>query len=384
MDLRNKTLLFVSQYAALYEGNFILSLKALEQELRNKYHAKVVYVFPFESHTKKWMPDFEKVHKTYFITEKSRNGILKQLENIMEEVRPQLVHTHFDGFDIPVVKAVRHLQKKLGVRIEIVWHLHDELRFHKNWLKAIYQFYCFLRHYHYYGRKVSTIAVGARVCRFTNAFKQLAIGKWKFSHPYRYNELIPNGIDLKRFEPIKAATDRHLTPFTFLAYGGRNAQKRVDLLFEAGKIAASKGLDFKCIITQGVDTQQVVHGGGKMHWLDIVRPTDNIVELFEKSSCFVSTSAYETFSYAIAEASIWGLPVIQSDIEGTMWNAENPSCFLFRSGDASHLAYVMETVMNMDKEKLAAACRKSQQNNIDRYNIGTWTNRIIAFYEKIK
>lgn len=43
-------------------------------------------------------------------------------------------------------------------------------------------------------------------------------------------------------------------------------------------------------------------------------------------------------SMAIAEASIWGLPIIESDIIGTSWNRNNPSTFLFEAGNVEMLA----------------------------------------------
>lgn len=73
-------------------------------------------------------------------------------------------------------------------------------------------------------------------------------------------------------------------------------------------------------------------------WLEIVPESDNIATIFEKATCYISASYYETVSMAIAEASIWGLPIIESDIIGTSWNRNNPSTFLFEAGNVEMLA----------------------------------------------
>ncbi|MBF0846977.1 glycosyltransferase, partial [Streptococcus danieliae] len=73
--------------------------------------------------------------------------------------------------------------------------------------------------------------------------------------------------------------------------------------------------------------------------------TKDIASLFNSVDCFISSSEYETFSYAICEASVFGLPVIQSDIAGTMWNAENPSTFLFKVNDAVALCKQMDMLI---------------------------------------
>ena len=68
MDINNKTIVFVCQYAAPYEGNFILSLKALESKLMEQFQAKAIYVFPNNAKTQVWMMSFQKAHKVHFIS----------------------------------------------------------------------------------------------------------------------------------------------------------------------------------------------------------------------------------------------------------------------------------------------------------------------------
>ena len=115
------------------------------------------------------------------------------------------------------------------------------------------------------------------------------------------------------------------------------------------------------MITKGVGTADFVenrYGGRIPEYIELVNQTSNIASLFEKSQCFISASLQETMSMAIAEASIYGLPVIQSDILGTWWNADNPSTFLFRVNDTNDLLKQMKCVMDYDEHLLDDMCKQ--------------------------
>lgn len=139
-------------------------------------------------------------------------------------------------------------------------------------------------------------------------------------------------------------------------------------------------------ITRGTDTDNVVaekFGNKVPNWCHVVDQRENINELFEMADCFVSSSDAETFSYAICEATIANMPVIQSDIDGTLWNADNPSTFLFKQGDGNSLADAMMNYMKTNPRNLQQACLETRQNNLGRYGLYAWCERIIRFYEQL-
>lgn len=161
-------------------------------------------------------------------------------------------------------------------------------------------------------------------------------------------------------------------------------QKRVDLLLLAADKLIKTGYKLKVVIVDG-HKPSVAYTifDIKPEWLTEINPQEDINQIFSLADCFVSTSVHETFSYAIAEASIFGLPVIQSDIEGTMWNAANPSSFLFKSEDISGLEKAMLKVMEAPSDELVQACNTTRENNIRDYSIDSWSNKIMAFFENI-
>lgn len=146
-----------------------------------------------------------------------------QLEHIFKEICLNIVHTHFDGYDVPVVKALRKLNKENNT--EVVWHLHDHLGFMPDIACKVYQMCGFIRHYGRFAKNVSAIGVCTEVAYFTNTWHKL----W---HGCSFKQLavIPNAIDTTRISTIKENT---IVGHSFLAFGGRNIQKRIDLLIDA-------------------------------------------------------------------------------------------------------------------------------------------------------
>lgn len=88
-------------------------------------------------------------------------------------------------------------------------------------------------------------------------------------------------------------------------------------------------------------------------------------------------------SMAIAEASIWGLPIIESDIIGTSWNRNNPSTFLFEVGNVEMLAEKMEEFLNMDKEILIKNSHISKSKNMKKLSMDSWVNEVIRIFIKV-
>lgn len=164
-------------------------------------------------------------------------------------------------------------------------------------------------------------------------------------------------------------------------------KKRIDLLLKAALIINSS-VNTRCrvLLTQGTDTVEVVNEIFDNHipnWVEIIPQSNNILSIFEMADCFVSTSVHETFSYAICEASVYGLPIIQSDISGTEWNLHNPSTFSFKSLDVEDLHRAMLAVMSNDSSDLQEKCLETRKRNLAEYDIQNWCKHIINFYNTI-
>lgn len=222
MELENKTIIHIAQYAAPYEGNFIKSLKFLETSLA-EIGCKMAYIFPEKAKEQSWWNDFEKSH-TVYTTQNDVKKSSRELYNIFEIERPAIIHTHFEGYDTPAKIASDKFRKKYGFNIQNVWHLHDYFTYVSNPIKKLYQKWCFFNHYCLMAKDVAVIGVCDEVKAFVSVFKKIS------GNPFYSEITIPNGIDISRISVQKQWSHGVKT---FLAYGGRNVQKRIDIILRA-------------------------------------------------------------------------------------------------------------------------------------------------------
>lgn len=104
MEFQDKRILVCSHYSAPYAGNFIKSFLFL-----SKYVSEIAFVFPLETKERDWIKDIK--HKVYFASPVSPKSC-QELESIIQDFQPNIVHCNFEGYDIAAVQAIRHLDMK--------------------------------------------------------------------------------------------------------------------------------------------------------------------------------------------------------------------------------------------------------------------------------
>lgn len=391
MDLYNKNILIVSGFAAEYGGNFILMLKSLAARLKKEYQCKIFFVFP-QQVQKQWLCDLSKEYIVRF-TQNTYSKTAKEILAFINEYDINLIHTHFEVYDIPVAKAIRSSKRE----IKSVWHLHDHMTLEKRnlsfaLLRKLKTHLNYWLQYGFWGRKAFFAGVSAEVTHIATHYREHIFKFPKmFSNDdfkrtdWPYAEVVINGIDISRINKTNEKKEEHKY-FRFLTFGGDAFGKGISTILKASEILKSGGCRFELVITNGYKTPQLLEqyfGNQTPEWLKIVNQTNNISQLFNACDAYISASLYETMSMAIAEASIFGLPIIQSDIPGTLWNSDTPSSFLFKVEDAADLAIKMKTVIESDKELLQEQCNVSSQINTRRLDMNLWCEKIANIYKRL-
>ena len=378
MDIKGTTVVHLAQYAAPYLGNFVKSLMCLERRIAGA-GGRMIYVFPPQASGCAWFDDFASCHVVRLVKPEPEG--VADIESIIKKFNGKvLMHTHFEGYDEAVCKAVRHS----GYDIPVVWHLHDHLSYQPNILKALYQRWCFFRHYCLttLRSRVYTIGVSQDVDAFVH----------RFCGRFKGRIVLPNGIDSSRIYKTKDWKTKGDGVCRFVCLGGRNVSKRIDIVLEAFKLLYKSGrLKAGATIlhvVKGTDSDEVfsrVFGSDAAlpQWLEPIEQDEDIVRVFDGIDCFISAAQHETFSYAVCEATLYGLAVIQSDIPGTMWNAGNPSVMLFKSLDVSDLADKIDDFISIDRHKLTEDTAITAARNRTKYTLDAWCDSVLKMYEKI-
>ncbi|MBS3200925.1 glycosyltransferase family 4 protein [Turicibacter bilis] len=307
-------------------------------------------------------------YKIYFVEEVNRKNtskIIEELKKIFNKENPDIIHSHFDGYDVPMVKAS-------SSNVIKICHRHNNfdisnLPIHKK----LYAVYNVKKNMWYLKDKTLSIFTAEEIrSEFLN---KKYIDKEK-------SVTIINGINTKRLDSQSPYINSYNKPIIFSFIGDWH-RKGADILFSAiEKINADNLNVYLAIICK--ENYLIDKIGYIPEWVILLDTTDNMKEYYSMADLFISASRKETFSYALAEAIYCKIPCLSSDVEGVQWAKEIPSVDFFENENVSSLVRKIKVMLN---------CKPTEKVLIDpkniiiqKYSETVWTNKIIDFYESCK
>jgi glycosyltransferase involved in cell wall biosynthesis len=202
--------------------------------------------------------------------------------------------------------------------------------------------------------------------------------------------VVKNGIDIER--ATSASTSRadmrtrwnlNQGVFTFLHFGGDPVTKGVDLLLRAGAQADAHGLCFAVVIVGGnrtMESVRAIFGDEMPDWLRVVQPTECVADFYAAADCMLSSSRWEGFAYAVAEAMAAGLPVITTDVPGLRWTAASSGVMLVPL-EPSSLASAMVAMIHSTQRP---ACAQANRQLISQsYSVDGWASGVTRIYTEL-
>lgn len=380
-------------YSSECGGSFIPSWKYYADMLARRFKIETGWVFPYQQE-KDWIRQLKNDYPVYFIPLPNGKKVVMELGKIISQFQPDIIHTHFEQYDISVAKAV----KRFGSNIKMVWHIHDYMDFSVKGqtyplLRYVRRRVLYALRYHIYGKNAWFVPVSLEMAHFVNHFRHHFFTVPKEYIPEKTNVLseritpLLNGLFLPRLGdlPQRKAKQRSIA-FRFLSFGTNFHRKGIATLLAAGKLLSNKKYEFQIIITRGNNLEKSVRSyfaGNLPPWVKIVPQTDQVRDLFLNADCYISPSRRETMCYAIAEAEMFLLPVIQNDSYGTLWNADMPSVFLFPSDNDIRLAEQMKQVMTADEEELSEKTLQTRERLQKLLDLDCWCERLVEIYKSL-
>ncbi|MBI5823974.1 MAG: glycosyltransferase family 4 protein [Chloroflexi bacterium] len=179
--------------------------------------------------------------------------------------------------------------------------------------------------------------------------------------------VFPWGVDLEHFR-MRNAEGRIREGFVLFCNRAWETRYGVDVLARAFVKAAQQREDVGLILlnggSQGAQIRQILQSGGVLDRVTFggqVSQTD-LPRWYHMADLYISPSHVDGSSVSLMEALACGLPCLVSDIPANKeWIIEDENGWLFRDGDAGHLAGKILAAMNQ-REKMPGVGRAGRRS----------------------
>lgn len=342
-------ILLVADYAAPYEGNFINSIKRLEEKVK-KNDGKMIYSFPEKAKNIDWIVELGKTRKVYFHS-RSVFDNLKYFEKIIKENEIDRIYSHFC---IPRTQFALKIISKLK-KIILVQHYHNHYQMPSNSIKKMLLEYIF--------KGDLNIGCSESVAK---------------SIPYKNVIAIPNAINfqrLEKYEHIKLAEDNRIV---ILMFGFDYERKGVDIAIKALEEIAEK-YNIILAISIAVKLEQL-----KQKIMDEFReipkfvkflePRDDIASYYYASDIFLSAAREEGLCYSNIEAVYCKVKCIFSNLEEQPLDI--PYVVGFESENVNDLKDKIVKLIEKDELNNEIEKNESQKYVKEKYDIDKWTDEV--------
>lgn len=369
MDKREKVA-FLCDYKSYYGGNFIPSLLALEDGLKQR-KKECVYIFPEDAKERYWIQYLKQTGRTviFFKSNLSRKKFLQQLDFIVRENNVEILHVHFGN----VLNA--ELYSFINKKVKVYIHLHSDFTAGE---KTIREQITNMVIYHLLSKNVQFISVSKSFLKYNN----------------KKTTWIPNGLATNRI-PCEHKTGMELRRELGLAesdvlceiFGWSPVIKGVDIAVRAIKqlneqrkqkiyLAIVCGREYtaekmKKYISDFTDLK------GNESYLIYLPPIEDVFSYHEASDVLISSSRSEGFPYSILEMLSLGKYCVVSKIPGTLWAEKYSTVYSFKKDNIEGC-----------KNAILNAIKDNKTNNIeikkmiqDEYSIDRWVDSVIRCYQ---
>jgi len=203
--------------------------------------------------------------------------------------------------------------------------------------------------------------------------------------------VIPNGVDLQRFE---AATPADLAQFdvptgarTVLTIGRLHRQKGIDALIQAMRDVMSEAADIHLLIAgEGAERdklQQLAAEAGYGARIHFVGWSDDVPSLLHASDLFVLASRWEGMPNVLLEAMAARRPVVATDVEGVRECVEDGrSGVIVPPDDAAALSTAIAGLL-ADPERATSLAAAAQAQVRQHFTWQATTDQYVALWYRL-
>ena len=351
-------MMIITDYAAPYEGNFIESLKKLNEKIVEQKN-DVIYFFSPKAKDKNCVKGLQNLgYKVYFGSENAVVNI-KLMKKVIKQEGISVLYTHFCSLKNQVqIKLI----KMLNPKIKLICHFHN--------------------HYNAEGKfprkQLAYISYNGDLNIGCSESVMDSIPYTKKKKVYVDNCIFFERLD--KYRDIKI--DETGKKFVILMFGFDYYRKGVDIA-----IKAIKDLDINDNIVLAISLSKNKEKNEKIiceefgyipKFVKFLDPIDDIATYYRNSNLFLSAAREEGLCYSIVEAAYCEKKIVSSIIPGSVQNI--PGEVLFENENYVELSRIIKQLYYDNKTKKEEQAKKFVENN---FSIDKWVNGVIKNIEKI-
>lgn len=372
----SNSILHLTDYGAPYEGNFVASLRALEQRLAEDGTA-MIYVFPKRAGEMPWAQDMRREKENVYLIERDGFfGYAGQIRRLLRQNNVSILHAHFIHYTEKL--AALFAAKTCGHRVKTVLHLHNHLVIPNSRFRSLPQrFYLsFVSRFVCCSKSVADhlIADGIAPSRVAVAENAIAFER------------------LDAFEPLQRellgiAPDEKVA----LMFGFHFLRKGVDLAVEAVRSLRESNEPVTLAVVLSSRKEEVeaailrqLGAADLPNWIKLLPARSDVAAYYRLADVFLSPSREEGFCYSLIEAVYCGTPVLASAIDAQKDLALPPESFVPPENAEALCTAIARVVRKPHSPERSLALERAGRRVVETYSLPVWAERVSRVYSEIR
>ncbi len=358
----------IMNYAAVYRGNFMESLTALDERLKEK-DTVTIYLFckDAEKAAKIWIDDMVSAGDIVRFLSDDHKADVRLIKDLIREYNVKLIHTHF--LTMPQFLSIYCANRRSN--LPIVMHMHNHSKKAGNIIKRKIS--------HFIYRKCYMVACSKSV--YDSLIRD---------YPKNKKCYIDNGVYFERLEKFETLDKRDFgvseDEKLLLIFGFDFYRKGVDLAIKAVSDLRKAGLKYSLLVSLSTNFEEAESNVKKIlgevpDWIKLIKARSDVASFYNAVDMFLSPSREEGLPYSVIEAEYSRCNVVLSNISAQI-HLKLKYGVWFKKDDPEDLKNAILKAEKLREEKL---------NNMDsvkefmreNYSLSKWVDEVVELYGSI-
>lgn len=358
----------IMDYAAPYEGNFIPSIKNLEEHLK-RIDVRLIYLFPKSAEEIEWVRMLLKEGKVVyflnssFFSKKVKYANIKYLNTILRDEEVGIIHTHFVAYNYTLA-----LMKSLFLHnVRVIGNFMNE--FHPPFNK-------------YRGIKILITKISFET--FIASSSAVAQSLIQAGITARKIKIINNSLDTVHLQNKESINIRENEgQKVVLMFGWPFYRKGIDIGIEAVRSLVAEGGDFLLAIAlagpSSLISDEIIEKFGEIpSFVRFLNPRNDATSYYNAADVFLSASREEGLAYSVLEAAYCSSMLVVSAIGGH--SQDIPYTYIYEVEDIEKLKKSIKEICNMSIEQRIKIKREQREYVVKAYDLDKWSESVIESY----